>query len=161
MTMLSEHGALFLGQSIVYDGQRMHDSFKGVPLEQKIEMPIVEEFQMGFCTGLSLQGYLPVCVYPRMDFLILAMNQLVNHLDKLPMFGWKPKVIIRVAVGSSSPFNPGPQHTQDHSEALRLMLRTVQVIRISKAEFVMPSYKWALECSHSTILVESSSEYSK
>ena len=161
MTMLSEHGALFLGQSIVYDGQRMHESFKDVPREQKIEMPIIEEFQMGFCTGLSLTGHLPVCVYPRMDFLLLAANQLVNHLDKLPMFGWKPKVIIRVAVGSSEPFNPGPQHCQDHSEAFASMLKTVKVRLLHDAGMIISQYQQALERPESTLLVEYASEYGK
>ena len=37
---------------------------------------------MGISTGLALNGFIPDC-YPRFDFLILALNQLVNHLDKL------------------------------------------------------------------------------
>ena len=38
---------------------------------------------MGISTGLALNGFIPVSCYPRFDFLILALNQLVNHLDKL------------------------------------------------------------------------------
>jgi pyruvate/2-oxoglutarate/acetoin dehydrogenase E1 component len=132
----------------------MHASLKDVPAEQKIEMPIIEEFQMGFCTGLSLAGYFPVCVYPRMDFLLLAMNQLVNHLDKLPAFGYFPRVLIRVAVGSSEPFNPGPQHCQDHTQALKLMLKTVRVWSLDTAEDVVPSYRAAMALPGSTVMVE-------
>jgi hypothetical protein len=33
--------------------------------------------------GLAMQGYVPITCYPRFDFLILAFNQLVNHLDKI------------------------------------------------------------------------------
>ena len=45
------------------------------------------------------------------------MNQLVNHLDKLPLWGWHPKVIIRTMVGQTTPLDAGPQHTQNHSDA--------------------------------------------
>jgi pyruvate/2-oxoglutarate/acetoin dehydrogenase E1 component len=159
MTMLAEQGALFLGQSIVYDGQRMHASFKDVPAAQKIEMPIVEDFQMGFCTGLSLAGHLPVCVYPRMDFMLLAANQLVNHLDKLPEFGYRPRVIIRTAVGSTSPMNPGPQHCQNHIEAFRLMLKNIMVLDIQDADDVQPAYGFAMQHQGSVVLVEHTERY--
>jgi pyruvate/2-oxoglutarate/acetoin dehydrogenase E1 component len=71
-------------------------------------------------TGLALEGFVPITCYPRFDFFILAMNQLVNHLDKMREMSedkMQPKVIIRVAVGSKKPFSAGPQHTQDHTEA--------------------------------------------
>ena len=51
--------------------------------KKKIELPVFEEVQMGIAIGLAMEGYLPVTCYPRFDFLILAMNQLINHLDKV------------------------------------------------------------------------------
>lgn len=162
MTFLAEQGALFLGQSIRYDGQAMHPSFAGVPMAQRIEMPVAEDFQMGFCTGLALTGVLPVCVFPRFDFLLLAANQLVNHLDKLPwMSTYRPKVIIRTAVGSTSPLDPGPQHCQDHTQAFMKMLHTVHVQPLTQAESIMPAYRDALNRKGSTLLVEYASEYRK
>ena len=156
MTMLAQnHMALFVGQSVRYDGQAQFDTFSGVPMEKRIEMPVVEDFQLGFCTGLSLQGYLPICFYPRMDFLLLAANQLVNHLDKIPlMSGYRPKVIIRTVVGQTKPLNAGLQHTQDHTEALRLMLKTVRIDQVRYADEVIPAYQRALDSEHSTIVVE-------
>lgn len=156
MTMLAKHHkTVFVGQSVKYDGQAQFDTFSGVPMEKRIEMPVAEDFQLGFCTGLSLQGYLPVSFYPRMDFLILACNQLVNHLDKIPlMTGYRPKVIIRTVVGQTKPLNAGLQHTQDHTEALRLMLKTVRVDQIQRPDEVMPAYQCALESEYSTIIVE-------
>ena len=38
---------------------------------------------MGMSIGLALNGYIPITCFPRFDFLILAFNQLVNHLDKI------------------------------------------------------------------------------
>lgn len=152
---------LFVGQSVRYGGQAMWPTFADVPMEKRIEMPVVEDFQMGFCTGLALDGYLPVCIFPRIDFLVHALGQLVNHLDKIPLYsGFRPKVIIRTAVGSTTVgLNPGPQHTQDHVEALRLMLKTVRVVDLPNAESVVPSYERATEHAGSTVLVEYRSVY--
>jgi len=156
MSMLAcDQRTAFVGQSVKYDGQVMHKTFSGVPMGQRIEMPVAEDFQMGFCTGLSLAGKIPICIYPRMDFLILAMNQLVNHLDKIPlMSGFRPKVIIRVAVGHDSPLDPGPQHRQDHSEALDLMLQTVDVVQLHRPGAIVNAYETAMDSPTSTILVE-------
>lgn len=153
MTMLAGHPkTLFVGQNMRYDGQRMHASFAGVPMERRIEMPVCEDLQMGFCTGLSLEGYIPICVYPRMDFMLLASNQLVNHLDK--MTGFKPKVIVRVAVGSTTPLNPGPQHVGDYVEAFSLMLKNIPVV-----EFEPGVYEDALEGSGPVVVVERMEKY--
>ncbi|HJS81322.1 MAG TPA: hypothetical protein VJ742_00640 [Nitrososphaera sp.] len=147
--------SIFVGQSVKYDGQAQFDTFSGVPIEKRIEMPVAEDFQLGFCTGLSLQGYLPISFYPRMDFLLLAANQLVNHLDKIPLMSeYRPKVIIRTCVGQTKPLNAGLQHTQDHTEAFRLMLKTVRVDKINHPDEVIPAYQRALDSEHSTIIVE-------
>lgn len=155
MLMLAEHPmTLFVGQAVRYPGQAAFRSFEGVPMERRIEMPVVEEFQMGFCTGLSLAGYIPISFYTRWDFLILAMNQLVNHLDKLPFMGWTPKVIIRTSVGRTQPLDPGPQHSQDYTVPVAQMLKTVAVVNLPRAEDIFPAYEAALRSDRSTILVE-------
>lgn len=156
MTRLGEHPkTLFVGQTVVYGGQAMFPTFAGVPKDKRIELPVAEEFQMGFCTGLALKGFIPVSVYPRWDFLLLAANQLVNHLDKLPLMGdFRPKVIIRTGVGPRVPLDAGPQHTQDHTAAFRLMLKTVEVVEIMKAEDAMPIYERALYRDEPTLVVE-------
>lgn len=156
MAMLARHEkTLFVGQAVRFDGQRLHATLKDVPMDRRIEMPVCEDFQMGFCTGLSLEGYIPVSIYPRWDFLLLAANQLVNHLDKLPLLGgFRPKVIVRTAVGSKTPLNPGPQHIQDHSEAFNLMLQSIPVFQIFKAEDVYETYEHALNLPGSCVVVE-------
>ena len=114
---------------------------------------------MGMSVGLCLQGYTPITIYPRMDFLLLATNQLVNHLDKMPIitFGeFVPKVIIRVAIGSSTPLFPGVQHCSDYTEGLKNMLTNVDVISLEKPSQILPSYQLAYSRTDkkSTILVE-------
>lgn len=156
MTMLSQHPkTLFVGQSVKYDGQAQFETFSGIPMEKRIEMPVAEDFQMGFCTGLALKGFIPISFYPRMDFLLLAANQLVNHLDKIPlMSGYRPKVIIRTCVGQKKPLDAGLQHTQNHTEAFRLMLKTIRVDEVKTPEEVISAYQRAIMSESSTLVVE-------
>jgi len=158
MTMLAQHPqTLFIGQNVIYGGQAMASTFANIPMDKRIEFPVAEDFQMGYCTGLALEGFIPVCIYPRFDFLLLALNQLVNHLDKIEQMshgGYNPKVIIRTAVGSDRPLNPGPQHTQNYIHALGYMLRNIHTESLVGTGLVMPAYKRALERKGSTLLVE-------
>ena len=156
MEMIAEQPcSIFLGQAVAEKGTGMTASFAGVPREKLLELPVFEDCQLGMSIGLALDGMLPVSVYPRMNFLLLAMNQLVNHLDAIPRFSaYRPKVIIRVAVGTDKPLDPGPQHLGDHTAALRLMLRKVRVVQLRVASQVVDHYKEAVEHSGSTLLVE-------
>lgn len=144
----------FYGQSVRYDGAAIHKSLEGVPMDKRIEMPVAEEFQMGYCIGQSLTGILPVCIYPRMDFMLLCVNQLVNHLDKLTIYGWKPKVIIRTVVGKKKPLDAGPQHTQNYTEAFQKMLHNIQVFEARVPDEVHFAYEHALRSKTSTLIVE-------
>lgn len=161
MAMLAEHPkTVFVGQSVKYPGQRAHATFSGVPMERRIEMPICEDFTIGFCAGLALEGFIPVCFIPRWDFLLIAANQLVNHLDKIPLFSdFRPKAIIRTAVGADKPLNPGHQHTQNHTAAFRHMLKTIQVFEMTDEGCIYRNYEHALNSDRPTILVEHMSKY--
>ena len=156
MLMLAEHErTLFVGQSVAYDGATMYHSLEGVPAEKRLEMPVIEDFQLGFCIGLSLKGRIPIAIYPRFDFLLLAMNQLVNHLDRFCEMGdFRPKVIVRTRVGPTKPLNAGPQHTGNYTESLDLMLRNIDVVELNHADDVMPCYRDALASQYSTLVVE-------
>jgi len=156
MTWLGERtDALFLGQGVGAAGTKMSSSFAGVPAEKKIEFPVAENLQLGVSIGLALEGFVPVSVFPRWNFLILAADQLVQHLDRLPLYsGYKPKVIIRTSVGSKFPLDAGVQHTDDYSEAFRLMLRTIMVVQSSSEEAVQ-TYQSAYNRQEATLVVES------
>ena len=152
--LAQDERTIFVGQSLRYDGAAIYYSLEGVPMNKRVEFPVAENLQLGYCIGRSLIGKIPVCIFPRMDFLLHAMDQLVNHLDKLPTFGWRPKVILRTRVGQKQPLNAGPQHTQNHVEAFRRMLTTVKVVELREASQVVPLYKEALTHPGSWLLVE-------
>lgn len=152
MTWLGEQSeTIFLGQSVAYPGNAIYKTLSGVPMSKKIEMPVAEDMQMGISIGLALTGKVPISIFPRMDFLMCCMNQLVNHLDKNLYEG---KVIIRTCVGSRVPMNPGVQHCRDYTEALETILQNVVVRRLRKPADIVPAYQRAYGASHSTLLVE-------
>jgi acetoin:2,6-dichlorophenolindophenol oxidoreductase subunit beta len=152
--LAEDQRTVFVGQSVRYDGAAIYHSVEGVPMEKRIEMPVIEDFQLGYCIGLSLTGKLPICIFPRMDFMLLCMNQLVNHLDKLPMFGWKPKLIIRTRVGQKKPLDAGPQHTQNHTKAFQMMLKNMSIIEVTTPQEVDRAYGFAYGSQASTLIVE-------
>ena len=73
----------FIGQSVAVAGTAMRNTLINVDESKLIEFPVDEELQMGVSVGMALAGFVPISIFPRWNFLILATNQIVNHLDKL------------------------------------------------------------------------------
>lgn len=148
--------AIFLGQAVAYPGTGMTSTFSGVPADKLLELPVFENTQMGMSIGLAMAGYLPITIYPRHNFLICAMDQLVNHLDKLPEMGaGNPKVIIRTAVPWPRPMDPGPQHKDDLTLVFKMALRNVNIVDLDiDGEQVLEEYHAAAQRDGSTILIE-------
>lgn len=165
MNWLGEkNDVIFTGQAVKFSGHSISSTLLEIKEEKKIELPVFEEMQMGMAMGLGLLGYVPVTIYPRFDFFILALNQLVNHLDKLKEMSngnMKSKVIIRVAVGSKIPFSAGPQHTQDYSESIKLMLKDINIVKLENVKDIFPEFKKAYERKDgkSTLLIEYTDYY--
>ena len=150
---------VFIGQSVAYSGNSIYNTLKTIPNDRKIETPVFEETQMGLSIGLALNGFVPVTCYPRFDFLLLAVNQMVNHLDKMEEMtqgAFKPRVIVRTSIGAKVPLDGGIQHTQDHTDAFRLLLDNMDVVLLRNKKDIFPAYKTALERedSKSTLIVE-------
>ena len=157
---------LFLGQAVEYQGTVMSNTLKDVSKDKLLEMPVAEEMQLGISTGLAINGIVPISIYPRWNFLLLATNQLVNHLDKIATYSnreFKPKVIIRTSIGSKNPLDPQIQHTGDFTLPFRMMLDTVQVMLLKKPSWAFPLYKEAYERTDgvSTIIVEYGDYYNE
>lgn len=148
---------IFIGQAVEYAGTAMTNTLKDVNPSKLMEMPVNEDMQTGIANGLALNGYTPISIYPRWNFLLLGVNQLVNHLDKIPMISdYTPKVIIRTGIGSERPLHPQFQHIGDYTEAFEKMLNNVEVIRLDEPEQIFEAYQKAYNRTDgkSTILVE-------
>ena len=70
---------IFLGQAVACPGTAMSNTLKNVSRDKLLEMPVTEEMQMGMTNGLALGGHVPVSIYPRWNFLLLAVNQIVKR----------------------------------------------------------------------------------
>ncbi len=154
ITLAEDERTIFVGQSVKFDGAAIFDSLQGIQQYKRLEFPVVENLQLGYCTGLSLTGKIPICIYPRMDFMLLAMDAIVNHLDKLPLYGWKPKVIIRTTVGQKQPLDAGPQHTNDYTRPFQLMLQNVRCTQVRTPDEVTDAYQRAMDFPGSSLIVE-------
>ena len=157
---------IFLGQTVAGPGTFMYSTLKDVSADKTLEMPVNESFQMQFTIGLALAGYVPISVYPRQNFLLLATADMVNMLDKIPVISsrqWMPKVIIRVASGPDSPVHPGHQHVSNYAEAFRKMFTTIEVAELNEPQEIFPAYKRALEREDnvSTLLIEHGNFYNQ
>jgi pyruvate/2-oxoglutarate/acetoin dehydrogenase E1 component len=75
--------------------------------------PLSEDAMTGAAVGMALAGLRPIHVHIRMDFLMLAMNQLVNVAAKSRyMYGGQVSVplVVRSMIGKS--WGQGAQHSQ-------------------------------------------------
>jgi pyruvate/2-oxoglutarate/acetoin dehydrogenase E1 component len=81
--------------------------------ERVFGTPLSEDAMTGAAVGMALAGLRPIHVHIRMDFLLLAMNQLVNVAAKSrSMFGGRAGVpmVVRAMIGKS--WGQGAQHSQ-------------------------------------------------
>ena len=157
--LATDNRTLFIGQAVAVAGTSMTNTLKDVPAAKLIELPVAEEMQMGMTTGIALNGLIPISIFPRWNFLLCAINQLVNHLDKVQVMsnsGYKTKAIIRTGIGSERPLHPQYQHIGDFTDSIQNMCSTIEVIRVDEPEQIFPAYDKALmrEDGRSTIIVE-------
>src|SRR5215469_13061709 len=81
--------------------------------ERVFGTPLSEDAMTGIAIGAAIAGMRPIHVHIRMDFLMLAMNQLINIAAKsCYMYGGQVKVplVVRSMIGKS--WGQGAQHSQ-------------------------------------------------
>lgn len=81
--------------------------------ERVFGTPLSEDGMTGVAIGMALSGLRPIHVHIRMDFLMLAMNQLINVAAKSAyMYGGRVSVplVVRSMIGKS--WGQGAQHSQ-------------------------------------------------
>ena len=86
-----------------------------VPLDKCIEMPVAENLIASSAIGLAIRGYIPVVVFQRIDFILIAADSIINHACLLPkMTGMKlPILFITIKGDPEGKFYAGMQHTKD------------------------------------------------
>lgn len=114
-----------------YVGKTMTDLEKKFGKDRVIDTPVSESACTGVGIGASLAGMKPIVVHPRMDFMLYAMDAIVNQAAKWSyMFGGQanPSVTIRAII------NRGGEQGAQHSQALHAWFAHVPGLRV-----VMPS----------------------
>ena len=153
---------VFIGQQIVYAGNPMSTTLGEVPKEKMIEVPVIEETQMGMSLGMAMTGKKVITFYPRWDFIVSATNQLVNHLDKYElMTGKKVDILIRVGKGSDEPLDPGHQHKANYFEEFKSMCKNIKFFDLKTAEDVNNAYNHFNKEGGINLLVEYPQLYNK
>lgn len=92
------------------------------------DMPLSENGLTGACIGAALSGIRPVMIHQRIDFALLAMDQLINNAAKWHyMFDGKLSVpmVVRMIVGRG--WGQGPQHSQS-LQAMFAMVPGLKVV---------------------------------
>ena len=95
------------------------------------DMPTSENAMTGVAIGAALQGMRPVMVHQRLDFFLLAMDQLVNNAAKWHyMFGGQRSVPITIRLILGRGWGQGPTHSQSlhawfaHIPGLKVVMPT-------------------------------------
>jgi pyruvate/2-oxoglutarate/acetoin dehydrogenase E1 component len=96
-----------------------------------LDMPVAENGMTGVAIGSALMGMRPILTHQRVDFALLAMDQMVNQAAKWHyMFGGQLSVplVIRLIIGRG--WGQGPQHSQSlqswfaHIPGLKVVMPT-------------------------------------
>ena len=114
-----------------YVGNSMTDLDKKFGKNRVIDTPVSESAVTGAAIGASLAGMKPIVVHPRMDFMLYAMDAIVNHAAKWSnMFGGQASAGVTIR----SIINRGGEQGAQHSQALHAWFAHVPGLRV-----VMPS----------------------
>jgi len=97
--------------------------------DRVFDTPLSENALTGVATGAALTGMRPIYMHNRPDFLLLAMDQIVNHASKWSyMFGGRIHVPIVIWAAVGRGWGGAAQHTQTlqslfmHVPGLRLVM---------------------------------------
>jgi pyruvate/2-oxoglutarate/acetoin dehydrogenase E1 component len=78
-----------------------------------LDMPVSENGMTGVAIGSALVGMRPIMTHQRIDFMLLALDQIINNAAKWHyMFGGKMKVPLTIRLLIGRGWGQGPQHSQ-------------------------------------------------
>jgi len=159
MTELGKEGAIFIGYNVAR-GDAM-GTLKNVPNDQKLETPVAENLMSGLAIGMSFEGFLPVLYFERHDFMLVAMDAIGNHIDKIERIShgeFKVPVIIRAVEAFGGPFYSGPTHHQDFTNVLRTLVEFPVLDPVTGID-VLKAFKGALASKRPAMIIERKSRY--
>lgn len=136
---------------------RANGTLINVSDKQCLETIVAENLMVGMAIGLSIKNYKPVVYIERCDFVLNALDSIVNHLDKIPLLSkeqFLPKVIIRIVIGGKkNPLYTGLTHTQDFTKMLADLV-SFPVVKVASSKEVIDTYHKASSWNSSYIILE-------
>jgi hypothetical protein len=159
MKELGDEGAIFIGYNVA-KGDAM-GTLKEVSSEQKLETPVAENLMSGLAIGMSFEEFLPVLYFERHDFMMVAMDAIVNHIDKIERIShgeFKVPVIIRAVTADGGPFYSGITHSQDFTEVLKAAV-SFPVYDPKSGKEILEAFRNARDSKRPAIIVERKSRY--
>jgi len=117
IAMDSDERLVVIGEGVP-DPKSIFETTKGLQdkfgKSRVFDMPLSENGLTGVCIGAALNGTPVLMIHQRIDFVLLAMDQIINNAAKWHyMFNGQSTVpiVIRVIVGRG--WGQGPQHSQN------------------------------------------------
>lgn len=81
--------------------------------DRVMDMPESENAMTGIAIGTAILGSRPIMTHQRTDFILLALDQIINNAAKWHyMFGGKMKVPLVIRLITGKGWGQGPQHSQ-------------------------------------------------
>lgn len=162
MTWLgTQKDTVFLGEGLINAG-RIYSTLNGVPTSKCIEMPIAENLIVGAAIGLAIQGYRPIVIFQRMDFMLVAADAIINHLCLIPKMSGNEvnlPVIIRAIIGNqSTQFDVGLQHQADYTHIFDPYIFTIPLLK-SKNISIHYEHVYTHYIDSPTLLIERFNKY--
>lgn len=92
-----------------------------------IDTPVSENGITGVAVGAALAGMHPILVFPRMDFMLYAMDQIANHAANWHyMFGGQ----LSVPLTMWAIINRGGEQAAQHSQALQAIFTHIPGLKV-------------------------------
>lgn len=114
-----------------YVGGSMRDLDTEFGRDRIIDSPVSEHAITGAAIGAAMAGMRPIVIHPRMDFMLLASDQIVNQAANwCYMFGGR----VSVPVTIRAIINRGSQQAAQHSQAMHAWFAHVPGVKV-----VMPA----------------------
>lgn len=132
--MESDERVFVIGQGVIspwYVGMTTEGLLDQFGRRRVIDTPVSEDSVTGMAIGAAIAGMYPILVHPRMDFALLAMEQLVGQAAN-----WHYMSGGRVAVPLMARLivNRGGEQAAQHSQSLQALLAHIPGLKV-----VMPS----------------------
>lgn len=122
--------------------------------ERVVEMPVSENGLTGIAIGSAIVGQRPIMIHQRVEFALLAMEQIVNNAAKLhyvTMGKHRVPLVMRLLVGRG--WGQGPQHSQS-LEAVFAHIPGLKVVMPTTAHDAKGLLIAAIEDDNPVIVIE-------